>query len=164
MRLLCFMSIIQGTWGNDHLQSKRCSMITEQELRLGNLVHDAVSKTYLKIESLSKDSIVASVIDRDKYPLADGWQMEPIPLTAEILQTCGFVSVTHRYHDGSTSQGWKRPNGPSRFFVTEFMPGKFAFWDFCGGLQSLIHTELTYLHQLQNLHFAITFKELEINL
>ena len=71
---------------------------------------------------------------------------KPIPLTEEILLKCGFSSPIN---------GWyTSPNKTLEFgFNGE---GKLILMDW--------FLEITSLHQLQNLYFALTNTELEINL
>lgn len=64
-------------------------MIKANELMIGNYVMDRVSGEWMIVEELG-ENITASLINRDKYPLPDGWQMAYIPLTPEVLEKVGF--------------------------------------------------------------------------
>lgn len=66
-------------------------------------------------------------------------ELYPIPLTPEILEKCDFSDTNFFFsiHDGGVS--------------VEDKPGDNAFF-----------LPVKYLHQLQNLYYALTFKELEI--
>lgn len=116
--------------------------IEPNELRLGNFVtHEGETmqvnyKTFELIESF------------------DYFCLEPIPITEDILLKCGFEKV---YCSDFTvvlelcpiSVKWSKPVNPSMG---------------CGVIY--IHDEsykhIQFLHQLQNLFFALTGKELEI--
>lgn len=123
-----------------------------QELRLGNYLQDSVTKTTLEVIVLSKDmGIYTWVIDRSKYPLPDGWQLEPIPLTEEWLLKFGFKKVKSDYEEAET-------------------------WDFYFGIlyfdmannsvkingQYCLYNIPEHVHQLQNLYFALTGEELTL--
>lgn len=118
------------------------------ELRIGNLLRDKVSKTELKVIELTEKDIITYVIDRSLFPLKNGWGIEPILLTEEWLLNFGFV-----------------PNGFSmvkgEFDVEIWLESEightFKWNDF------VISISLKYVHQLQNLYFALTNEELIIN-
>lgn len=76
----------------------------------------------------------------------------PIPITPEILEKCGFEYWTLD-HDCTD------PN--DAYWVHKKM--KFAINNIKWTVQKL-DVKLSYLHQLQNLYFALTGEELEINL
>ena len=78
----------------------------------------------------------------------------PIPLTPEILVKCGFEwSIYHKaYH----KQGFI-------FDLSDRFAGGFVMHE-SKGKQQIICPEILWLHQLQNLYFALTGTELEVNL
>ena len=128
-----------------------------RELRIGSLLKDNLTGEWLRVTDLS-ENIVAEVINRDKYPLPDGWQMAPIPLTPEILEKAGFIMKDEGYlltldtvveinqicieYDWSVSIGDVNANG---FFASNIGICK-------------------YVHQLQNIIFSLTGEELIIKL
>lgn len=73
---------------------------------------------------------------------------EPVPLTDELLEKCGFKIFPWGYVIKSSNDFGIRLNLKS--FVYE-VSGNSA-------------VKIEYLHQLQNLYFALTGEELEINL
>jgi len=79
---------------------------------------------------------------------------EPIPLTPEILEKAGFV-LRQKDEDGIIY-------GKEKYTIiyTRCTPGGFGY--FLNGYHNDVH--LQYLHQLQNLYFALTGEELKINL
>lgn len=129
-------------------------MIQANELRIGNIVQrrsDCVCDIldggiiFLKVDS---------VMIRDcEYYKAD-WAFAPIPLTPEIL--------------------YKTPFGKKDFMEVSYLcfitieRGAFYLQTEYGLANEKEHQtelpELRYLHQLQNLYFALTGKELNINL
>lgn len=106
-------------------------MMNANELRLGNFVLEESKRV-----QLSEDDLEVLFAARN---YAD---YEPIPLTPEILEKCGFEK------------------------------GEKGFW-FTGGIEYNLEKNLLegfgyclieYLHQLQNLYFALTGEELQITL
>lgn len=119
-------------------------MINANELRIGNWIsvngsHGTVNAPYL-VEIVRKNNLWIK--------LSDG-----IPLTTEILEKCGLVNshaLKERFNDGFwTKQG----------FATEI--GYITTDDYYEFEINGIVRPLKYLHQLQNLYFALTGNELE---
>jgi hypothetical protein len=119
------------------------------ELRIGNLLRDKVTKTELKVIELTEVNIITYVIDRSKFPLQDGWGIEPIPLTEEWLLKFGFEKL---------SNGWLRLHICNDW--------SYLYWDRLAGLelsvnkQGIHFSHIKHVHQLQNLYFALTGEEL----
>jgi len=125
-------------------------MIKSSELRLGNFVlHQNEQLPICSIHSdetvrLLKNSISIGCFSTKRDLI------EPIPLTPEILENAGFEF---------------KPTG-EEVFERIWKIGSFEIWehdsgfchDYCNGGD--IHS----LHQLQNLYFALTGEELDINL
>jgi len=84
------------------------------------------------------------------YHWTGGWY-EPIPLTPEVLEKCGF----HKQNNAWVPEGHE-----SKGYTT----WDFTIWD--GGRGEYYYnsaefpTPLQFLHQLQNLYFALTGEEL----
>lgn len=121
-------------------------MIQSNELRIGNILQDTLTKEYLKVNEIHEDGGVGFfVINRDKFPLPEGWRDSPVPITPEILENLGFKRDGSYYNHRNISL----PVCPT-IHGTEIMlvPNeKYAF-------------RIKYLHQLQNLYFALTGEEL----
>lgn len=133
-------------------------MIDQKELRIGNWVYGLESQyehvpSFFQVESLDEGRI-------NPYCAHDGetWyakEVTPIPLTTEILEKCGFrdyelpidITATRKLIIATANKG-----------TTVFYAGE--------GIHTVspysIHCE--YLHQLQNLYFALTGSELKIEL
>ena len=136
-------------------------MIDVRELRIGNYVYlfrsTAPSKItdigYSEIEEnkyeaggISSESVFRTYVDN----------LNPVPLTAELLLKCGFVY-------NAVDDCFDRLNLRVRILGNLIC----AFIGFEVGFGKEWHDaniELKSLHQLQNLYFALTGKELEITL
>lgn len=118
-----------------------------KEFRIGNYARNKATHELLEIVELNEEGIAFYVVDRSKYPLPKGWQAEPIPLTKEWLLKFAF-SFYEKLSGliGFELDGW---------FLTE----EFEFMIL--GL-SISLSKLKYVHQLQNLYFALEEKELII--
>lgn len=79
--------------------------------------------------------------------------MEPIKLTNEWFSKFGFS-----YKDGASEYGEERKNGVN-LYVHDDSPGWFHYRL---GLFKGESVEVKWVHQLQNLYFALTGKELTI--
>ena len=126
--------------------------IRPNELRIGNLLRDSISKTPLRVVEIKELGFVTYVIDRTKYPLANGWSCEPIPLTEEILLKAGF-----EYWGGYKHKLLRGVRGAVLCEVDD------EYWLLNNSYKSL-YVKFKYLHQLQNLVFSLSGKELEIEL
>lgn len=80
-------------------------------------------------------------------------EIEPISLTPEILEKAGF----HKHNNA-----WVMPDFNENNYTKDY----FTIWDYDGTYNlntTQFPIELKSLHQLQNLYFALTGEELEIN-
>lgn len=112
------------------------------EYRIGNYLQDGLTKELLQVCELSENKISSKVVDRSKFPLPEGWFNEPIPLTEEWLLRLGAEAI-ETPHD-------IQYRIKDRLFVLR----GFVFCDYGSGVKIL------YVHQLQNLYFALTQTEL----
>lgn len=119
-------------------------MIKANELRIGILIRDyrgAVRKV------TGRDIYKQCALDGDREDQSVGPVLNPIPLTPEWLERMGFEKFGNRYGlgDESIDFGIDQENS-------------FFYWN-----QSEIpDVQLKYVHQLQNLYFALTGEELTI--
>jgi hypothetical protein len=115
-------------------------MIQANELRIGNYVYD-VGGQPSKVVRLTEE----------KIPLAS-----PIPLTPEILEKAGFI----QHHDDCYLQ----PIYIKKIFGNP--PFVWGVYPEVLGSGIVINDamQLHYVHQLQNLYFALTGEELPIEL
>ena len=116
------------------------------ELRIGNwvyrqsgkMVKEEVYNTTYKIQTINNQT---------------GYKFQPIELTEEILLKCGFLKVRSDYEEAETFDFYygvlyfdmaNQSTKINNKYVLGFVPD--------------------YLHQLQNLYFALTGEELQVNL
>jgi hypothetical protein len=113
------------------------------ELRIGNLFIEKYRHQIIKVETLNNRNIYFS------GEFIGEWQAEPIPLNEEWLLKFGFewCNEAAGYFDNLHAVYLMYPN-------VQFHP-------FCTNDKDC-WIELQYVHQLQNLCFALTGKELEI--
>ena len=125
-------------------------MIDARELRIGNHVLDVHER--VAIISTISDASVRLSSRNYHYDSFNCSEIRPIPLTEEILMRCGaenlINSATGRTSFDIGSLMFENEEGGFCVFGSEWTIGK-PFY---------------YLHQLQNLYFALTGHELNVNL
>lgn len=130
-------------------------MIKANELRIGNLFQDQ-NENLLKVSEINEENQVFKVVDRTKFPLPNGWKAEPIPLTEEILLKCGFEKKDESYVFGANKQHRLRWINKITGFEHRIVSLSYNV--------AIYDLHIKYLHQLQNLYFALTGEELKIEL
>lgn len=113
-------------------------MIKANELRIGNWVDTVYNVPYIKITEIKE-----VVICGENCKCMSYGSLKPIPLTEEILLKCGFEK----------QGGFWFVKGDIKIEIT-LSRGYFRYAGF---------VRLKYLHQLQNLYFALTGQELEVS-
>lgn len=109
------------------------------ELRIGNYVKCVDGNTIC----IDKDDMI--------YILSNTFDVEPIPLSEEVLLKCGFEEdETHVSEDH-----------PWAIWVKNDVVISLPYFEF--SFEST-DVEIKYLHQLQNLYYALTGEELEVSL
>lgn len=141
-------------------------MINASELRIGNYIRsnpNGGDGTVIRLHTIGNSTVHGESLDGQLKNLKidlDRWN-EPIPLTPEILQKCGF--------DKNEDAGnWHSPEHTiySTKGISVGVKGDYIGWynssedDF----YSSYYPQLKYVHQLQNLYFALTGNELKIDL
>ena len=129
-------------------------MIEAKELRIGNLVnyeqktHRIIGINQTECESIWVNSKTHLDVYTHKYS-----QTEPIPITEEWLLKFGFTEYADYYiylHDFQNQS-----------IIVKFFAGSWVFYQgFLNDFNEL--TGVKYIHQLQNLYFALTGQQLEI--
>jgi hypothetical protein len=125
---------------------KNNNMLAANELRIGNLVNDNALGNNIEMDALD---ISVCVDNPERY--------EPIPLTAEILEKCGFVKeilemsgcsvftkgnswkIAHKYRDGDNE---------FHLWHTQVSPPTWSL------------LQVSHLHTFQNLYFSLTGAEI----
>lgn len=109
-------------------------MILPNELRIGSWIMDAAP--YDDIFQV-RWSHIASIIE-------NGSKYRPIPITNELLESCGF----------ETPDGYQKTVLYNEIMIDYHM-GEYK-------LRDKPNAQLKYLHQLQNIFYCLTGKELTI--
>jgi hypothetical protein len=110
-------------------------MIVSSELRIGNWVYEGI-----------KEPLQISLGNDDLWHTQN---FDPIPLTPEILAKCGFKNGNNEV---ANCDLWNK-----------YWLGDFEL-DNNGNDFDYETTSIKYVHQLQNLYFAIVQKELDVTL
>ena len=125
-------------------------MISCYELRIGNYV--LVNGNFQQVFAINRT--VAFVAEEDNEQMASEHNLEnvqPIPLTEDILTQCGFV-----YHD--YFKFWQLITTGIRSEMN--ISPDYEVIDF---MRKPILKKLTSLHQLQNIYFILKGRELQFN-
>lgn len=85
--------------------------------------------------------------------------IQPVPLTEGLLVCCGFEDTNRGYRATGVEVSYAitHPNGGARIIIYQSPKPPFDTWSL-----PYNRTEFKYLHQLQNLFFALTGEELQI--
>lgn len=116
-------------------------MLDIRELRIGNWINDShcVVGIYLDMIETTEDAEMLLEC------------IEPVPLTEEWLLTFGFVE----------NNGFFSSNLSTDYYVDYCI--KSNTWElYLAEYTGIFMLDITYVHQLQNLYFALTGEELEI--
>ena len=130
-------------------------MINANELRIGNWFqqdasnNNAISR-FFTVDEIKRYGVRSTYIRQDtNQPHTSLFSLDsihPIPLTPEILEKCGFVM--HK-----TSQLWRKDN----FYLHHYLVSDN---EYCFKYSDFTSSSIQYLHQLQNLYFALCGEEL----
>lgn len=135
-------------------------MIKANELRIKNLVtlnekqrkdlwnHQIHAQNdFFEVKTIYSDNDISIELDDEIIDISEN-DVDPIQLTEEWLLKLGFKK------DG---RDWELPN--FRFHVNK--PINYNGFVFCNGY-TVITEKIQYVHQLQNLYFALTGAELTV--
>jgi len=133
-------------------------MIKINELRVGNWVEDWIDKRNCIIQRPIDLEDFCMMFNYGNHPLP----FKPIPLTEEVLLKCGFVK------DDFNGSIWK--DLQTHYLEFMIMPdGCYPIYasipEFSSEPEPRVSlNRIQYVHQLQNLYFALTGEELEVKL
>ena len=118
------------------------------ELRIGNLISD-INGNLCLVKTIREDLIIAKYYSVG-YCIGDEEQFNKVELTEELLLKFGF-------EEKSKSKNFYLGN--FRFHISK--PANYDGFIFCDGYD-VITDRIKYVHQLQNLYFALTGEELTL--
>lgn len=119
-------------------------MVIASELRIGNYINGG--GTLRKVISIDLDGCISEPIDDTETDYSKG--VEPIPLTEEWLLKFGFKSDEIMFEKDGFCIGWYKGD-------------KFHYLP-TGNIMIRNKREIKYVHQLQNLFFALHEQELTV--
>ncbi len=130
-------------------------MIQNKDLRIGNII--SIKRNYQiefnEVIGISDDNVsITSLLDGGNFPRMELDLLQPIPLSPEILEKCGFEK--DRYGFGFSNSNFS-------LYWTEKRPERFLP---CWKENVSSDINLRYLHQLQNCFYVLTGEELTIKL
>ena len=129
-------------------------MIQENELRIGNVIE--ANTPPMIVQAINKDSVELYMpgSEADNFE-EDLEKCNGIPLTPEILEKCGFEWDIF----------WQRfADKRGRYYLQEANDSGYNIFNGKWKQQINWMKSLEYLHQLQNLYFALTGEELTVKL
>ena len=119
------------------------------ELRIGNIVEFSTPKLPLNIHELSHIVTAEDIVNFENGKIL----LTPVPLTEEWLKKLGFKYSEERASMSNGFEEWEN-NG---VYIGPLDNEKYV----CDALdQGGISMYILYVHQLQNLYFALTGQEL----
>ncbi len=121
-------------------------MIAPNELRIGNYFTAGIMTDYETVFTIDYDRIQGYLINKS-IPLS---HLHPIPLSPSILDKCGFKQDGGSFEKGIYQLSTQK-NGKG------YKP-----WVIADEYNHQIGEVILYLHQLQNLYYALTQTELKI--
>jgi hypothetical protein len=118
-------------------------MINANELRIGDIILYDEDNLYCKVLTIDTLGMTVDFMKNGEIEWLEYENFSPIPLAPEILEKCDW-------------------NGYKEFYInSDFkIEGNGGIW-YCGDFTGIV---VKYLHQLQNLYFALTGQELKFNL
>ena len=130
-------------------------MIDSKDLRIGNLVmvNQKMAQGTFSVVRISSNTVYVNTMRPIDLSLDE---IHPIPITEEMLIEFGWI------WNKDCNSFEKHPNGDARMNLTYNSPsGSWTMFNYV--LKALIANKIFYIHQLQNLFYALTGQELTIN-
>ena len=137
-----------------------------KELRLGNYVKTTISRWRgqgFPILAIKQDAVSFDKLNDGQYIWVMAENLKPIPLSPEILEKCGFKEYIEM---GKGESGlWEHLKSLKSGYTFAWNYDKRVMIMHPGNsISHWLDVKIEYLHQLQNLYFALTGEELEVNL
>ena len=120
------------------------SVLKASGLRIGNLFQDKYSKSIIKVNGITENDIFFS------GNFTKEWQAEPIPITEEWLLKFEFKKTEYK-SDIIYDSGLQN----STYITIDNNYSSYFMW-------AAYLTSIKYVHELQNLYFALTKRELTV--
>lgn len=142
-------------------------MSIKSELRIGSIVADEFYDTFnrvIVVESINDKGINLEIQNSNDYPEMQSHWIEPyytfdqlrgIPVSEEWLLKFGF----EKKEEVTWSFGYEKKYNVYRLDELTYNGVQAAWW-----FNGLLKKQPEYVHQLQNLYFALTGTELELSL
>jgi len=121
-------------------------MISSKELRIGNYIYGITDRVEI-VDAISEDELKTHTPKLEDYHWDELKYYNPIPLTEEWLLKLGMVN---------NSNEWEKRHEEINFIIERFN-NKYYY---TGGEGVILSKPMNYLHELQNLCYAITGKDL----
>jgi len=136
-------------------------MIKENDVRLGNWVEVFLTKEPMKIDWLAMKHLSDGNVQAAFYDNRPVYV--PIPLTKDILLKCGFEDYENLDNDYTV---YGNHGDDSDFFLeVDWRRVESGYSPMIKSVEyETIGSNIIYLHQLQNIYYALTNKELSINI
>jgi len=139
--------------------------MTNSELRIGNLVVNPnngyvcsiiaiVPPGIKKFKDLQFGMYFMQNGDGNKFEASD---VSPVLMSKQWLERFGFRQVDQHYHKSYQNQG-----GEQIFCISGGDLNNWQFFVESEARENHIDIEIRYVHQLQNLYFALTGEELSV--
>lgn len=130
------------------------------DVRVGNLVLDSASKTVRRVSGFQGNTIFIqpepAINDTTLIPkeVNGNYSISPIPITEKWLERFGFVKYYHE--DRDSDYYWK-----GEILIYAYRTGELYFAsENDNGCYPIVNTsEIKYVHELQNLYFALIKEE-----
>jgi hypothetical protein len=116
-------------------------MIQIQDLRIGNWLKLGNNST--QVLTITYDRSLGHCVNQPDLPVSE---FEPIPLSGELLEQCGF-----EFYLAQRRECFRKDT----FYLHKTQRKGYRYG---------VNTHIKYLHQLQNLYWCLVGKELEIKL
>lgn len=137
-------------------------MIYNSDLRIGNLINYSEDGSLCSVLAIDGLGLSVNVIKTQEITWVELDQFEPIPLTPEILEKCGFSNFQKFNSDFDENGLYILHN---EVIIHSYKDGKFYYGFLANDDDNLsFGIEIKSVHQLQNLYYALTQTELIVNL